>query len=55
MADYQQLQRMVAESRVGSSVTLEVFRKKQKVNVSVKVAEVPDERPRRPEGKSPSG
>jgi Do/DeqQ family serine protease len=55
VADYHQLQRLVAESRVGTSVTLEVFRKKQKVKVSLKVAEVPDERPRRPDGKSPGG
>jgi serine protease Do len=44
--DYHHLHRLVAESRVGKAVPLEVFRKKQKVTVSVTVAEAPAERTR---------
>ena len=46
--DYHHLQRLVAETRVGKRVTLEVGRKKQKMAVAVTVAEVPDETARRP-------
>jgi Do/DeqQ family serine protease len=44
--DYHHLQRLVAESRVGKAVPLEVVRKKQKVAVSVMVAEAPADRTR---------
>jgi len=53
--DYHHLQRLVADTRVGKSVVLEVFRKKQKVTVSATVARVPDEGPRRESGKAPGG
>ncbi len=43
--DYRQLQRLVADSAVGRTVALQVLRKKQKVDVTVKVAETPDDRP----------
>jgi S1-C subfamily serine protease len=46
--DYRHVQRLVAESRVGSSVTLQIVRKKQKMDVAVTVAEAPDETARRP-------
>ncbi len=45
--DYRHVQRLVAETRVGKSVTLEVLRKKRKIGVTVTIAEVPDEAPRR--------
>jgi len=45
--DYRHVQRLVAETTVGKSVALEVFRKKQKVQVSVTIREVPDAAPRR--------
>jgi serine protease Do len=50
--DYRHVQRLVAETRVGKSVTLQIVRKKQKMDVAVTVAEVPDETARRP-GPSP--
>src|SRR5262249_16504045 len=53
--DYRHVQRLVAESAVGKTVTLEVLRKKQKIDVPVTVAEVPDTTPRKPEGPSPGG
>jgi serine protease Do/serine protease DegQ len=46
--DYRHVQRLVAETRVGKSVTLQIVRKKQKMDVAVTVAEVPDETVRRP-------
>jgi serine protease Do/serine protease DegQ len=46
--DYRHVQRLVAESRVGSNVTLQIVRKKQKMDVPVTIAEVPDETARRP-------
>jgi len=46
--DYRHVQRLVAETRVGKSVTLQVVRKKQKMDVAVTIAEVPDETARRP-------
>ena len=46
--DYRHVQRLVAESRVGSNVTLQIVRKKQKMVVPVTIAEVPDETARRP-------
>jgi serine protease Do len=46
--DYRHVQRLVADTAVGKSITLEVFRKKQKMDVNVKIAEVPDSGPRRP-------
>ena len=53
--DYHHLQRLVADTRVGKAVTLEVFRKKQRISVSTTVAEVPDDRPRREGGQKPGG
>ena len=44
----QHFQRLTAESKVGSKVVLQVFRKKQKVDVTVTVGESPDEGLRRP-------
>jgi serine protease Do len=46
--DYRHIQRLVADSSVGKTITLEVLRKKQKMDVSVKIAEIPDASPRRP-------
>ncbi len=46
--DYRHVQRLVAETRVGTSVTLQIVRKKQKMDVAVTIAEVPDETARRP-------
>jgi serine protease Do/serine protease DegQ len=46
--DYRHVQRLVAETRVGKSVTLQIVRKKQKMDLVVTVAEVPDETARRP-------
>src|SRR6266571_333332 len=43
----QHFQRLTAESKVGSKVVLQVFRKKQKVDVTVTVGESPDEGLRR--------
>jgi Do/DeqQ family serine protease len=53
--DYRHVQRLVAESTVGKTVTLEVMRKKQKVDVPVTIAEVPDGAPRRPGAATPGG
>ena len=39
--DYHHLQRLVAESEVGKSVTLGVLRKKQPLDVTVKISEMP--------------
>jgi S1-C subfamily serine protease len=44
--DFHQLQRLVAETPVGKPVTLEVWRKKQKVTVTATVAEIPEDRSR---------
>jgi Do/DeqQ family serine protease len=41
--DYRHLQRLVAETRVGTTVTLEVMRSKKKVEIPATVGEVPDE------------
>ena len=46
--DYRHVQRLVAETRVGKSVTLQIVRKKQKMDLAVTIAEVPDESARRP-------
>jgi len=46
--DYRHVQRLVAETRVGKSVTLQIVRKKQKMDVAITIAEVPDETARRP-------
>ncbi|HEY7203239.1 MAG TPA: Do family serine endopeptidase [Methylomirabilota bacterium] len=51
--DYRHVQRLVAETRVGRSITLQVIRKKQKMDVAVTIAEVPDDAPRRP-GQAPA-
>jgi serine protease Do/serine protease DegQ len=48
--DYRHVQRLVAETRVGRSITLQVIRKKQKMDVAVTIAEVPDDVTRRPGG-----
>jgi len=40
---------------VGKTVTLQLLRKKQKVDVTAKVAEVPDERPKREAPAKPGG
>ncbi|MBI2544210.1 MAG: PDZ domain-containing protein, partial [Candidatus Rokubacteria bacterium] len=39
--DYHHLQRLVADSEVGKNVTLGVLRKRQPVDVTVKIAEMP--------------
>ena len=46
--DYHHVQRLVAESPVGKTVTLEILRKKQKMDVPITVAEVPDPNRRSP-------
>jgi serine protease Do len=46
--DYRHVQRLVAETRAGKSVTLQIVRKKQKMDLAVTIAEVPDETARRP-------
>ena len=51
--DYRHVQRLVAETRVGKSVILEILRKKQKLGVTVTIAEVPDDVPRRPGAQLP--
>jgi serine protease Do/serine protease DegQ len=45
--DYRHVQRLVAETRVGKSVTLQIVRKKQKMDVAITIAEVPDDTARR--------
>jgi len=45
--DYRHVQRLVAETGVGKKVVLEVLRKKQKIEVSVTIAEVPEASPKR--------
>ena len=45
--DYRHVQRLVAETRVGKSVTLQIVRKKQKMDVTVMVAETPEDAGRR--------
>jgi serine protease Do len=51
--DYRHMQRLVAETKVGTSVSLELLRKKQKVGVTVTIAELPDEGARRGTGPPP--
>jgi S1-C subfamily serine protease len=51
--DYRHVQRLVADSPVGRTVTLEILRKKHKMEIPITVAEVPD--PRKTDQKSPSG
>ncbi len=53
--DYRHVQRLVADTAVGKIVTLEVLRKKQKVQVSVTITEVPDTGPGRPAGQPRKG
>jgi serine protease Do len=53
--DYRHVQRLVAESPVGKTVTLEILRKKQKLDVPVTIAEVPDTAPKKSDPKSPRG
>jgi Do/DeqQ family serine protease len=54
--DYRHVQRLVAETAVGKAVTLEVLRKKQKVAVSVTIAEAPEAGGlRRPTEQPPKG
>ena len=45
--DYRHVQRLVAETRVGKSITLQIVRKKQKMDVTVMVAETPEDAGRR--------
>ncbi|HEV8440507.1 MAG TPA: Do family serine endopeptidase [Methylomirabilota bacterium] len=45
--DYRHVQRLVADTAVGKTIALEVLRKKQKMQVNVKISEVPDAGPRR--------
>src|SRR6266404_4167957 len=45
--DYRHVQRLVAETGVGRTITLEVLRKKQKVQISLTITAVPDSGPRR--------
>src|SRR5712692_7079185 len=49
--DYRHVQRLVAETVVGRTITLEVLRKRQKVQVSLTIAEVPDAAPRQADGR----
>jgi Do/DeqQ family serine protease len=51
--DYHHVQRLTAETKAGTKVVLQVLRKKQKVAVTVTVAEAPDDGPRRPAGPTP--
>ncbi|HEX6775744.1 MAG TPA: PDZ domain-containing protein, partial [Methylomirabilota bacterium] len=51
----QHFQRLTAESKVGSKIVLQVFRKKQKVDVTVTVGESPDESQRKPAPPQPKG
>jgi serine protease Do len=51
--DYRHVQRLVAETTVGNTVTLEVHRKKQKIQVNLTVAETPDAPARRAAGGLP--
>jgi Do/DeqQ family serine protease len=53
--DYRHVQRLVAETAVGSAVDLEVLRKKQQIQVRVTIAEVPDSSPRRSSEPPPKG
>jgi Do/DeqQ family serine protease len=46
--DYRHVQRLVAETRVGKSVQLQIVRKKQKMDLTVTIAEVPEDSGRRP-------
>ena len=46
--DYRHVQRLVAEARVGKSVQLQIIRKKQKMDLTVTIAEVPEDSGRRP-------
>jgi serine protease Do/serine protease DegQ len=52
--DYRHVQRLVAESRVGKTVTLQIVRKKQKMDVPVTIAEIPDDTAWRPGTPSPT-
>src|SRR5499425_3378182 len=45
--DYRHVQRLVADSPVGKTVTLEIVRKRQKMEIPIAIAEVPDLNPRR--------
>jgi len=45
----------VADTPGGKTVTLQVLRKKQKSDVTAKVAEVPDDRPKREGPARPGG
>jgi Do/DeqQ family serine protease len=45
--DYRHVQRLVAETRAGKSVTLQIVRKKQKMDVTVMIAETPEDTGRR--------
>jgi len=49
--DYRHVQRLVAETAVGKIITLELLRKKQKVQVSLTIGEIPDTGPRRASGR----
>ena len=53
--DYRHVQRLVAETPVGRVISLDVLRKKQKVQVSVTIAEVPDAAPKRAPGQPQKG
>ncbi len=47
--DSHHLQRLVAETKVGQTVALDVWRKKQKVQVRATVAEIPEDKTARPD------
>jgi Do/DeqQ family serine protease len=52
--DYRHVQRLVAETRAGKNVTLQIVRKKQKMDVTVMIAETPEDSGRRaPAGPPP--
>ncbi|MBI2525906.1 MAG: Do family serine endopeptidase [Candidatus Rokubacteria bacterium] len=53
--DYRQLQRLVADSAVGKTVTLQVLRKKQKIDLTARIVEAPDDRPKREGPPRPGG
>ncbi len=53
--DYRHVQRLVAETAVGKIITLELLRKRQKVQVSLTIGEIPDTGPRRASGQPKKG
>ena len=52
--DYRHVQRLVAETRAGKNVTLQIVRKKQKMDVTVMIAETPEDSGRRGPARPPA-